>query len=701
MTGWLVRATALCGCFLAANAQATEIASVSPQGEVAQVRQVVVRFDEAVVPFGDLRLPDPMSVDCQGAAPSGSGRWTNDRTWLYDFRESLPPGTRCTVKVRSEWKPSQGALTGRAEFSFLTGGPAVARVEPYAGSAVTEDQHFLLHVTGPVQQSSVAGRVWCEVEGIGERIPVRLVTGPPRDELIKARKLEKFAPYLLLLACQRPLPNDSKLRLVWGTGIAAQANPSISTTVEQRFEFRVRNAFTAEFSCERERANAPCLPIRPLTLQFSEPVPRSVAQQVRLKSAAGTALAPVFDKDDASNEVSVVTFPKPLPENAAFTVELPRALRDAAGRALANAASFPLKVATGDAPPIAKFGAAPFGVIERNTESMLPVTLRHVQGDLRPAAPSGQVRIKRVESAPEILAWFGKIRRFHESRITAREAGLAQTEWTELQETTDTRGRSVRRQVDRLVGTREISLLRSDASAKRLDLPQLQGGDPRPFEVVGIPLAEPGYHVVEIESARLGASLLDKPAPMFVRTGVLVTNLGVHFKHGRESSVVWVTTLDGGAPVAGAEIAVHDCHGKPLWNGSTDGAGAGAHRPDLGVRQPWLRGRCRPVRDRAQSRRQGPHRHRICLQHLATGHRILALQCADRPRPGARCARTHGVRPHAAAGWRDGVDEALRAPRNPTGPRHLETGDPADAAEDRPRRQRPGILKSAAVDRHA
>ena len=186
------------------------------------------------------------------------------------------------MKVRSEWKPSQGALTGRAEFSFLTGGPAVARVEPYAGSAVTEDQHFLLHVTGPVHQSSVAGRVWCEVEGIGERIPVRLVTGPPRDELIKARKLEKFAPYLLLLACQRPLPNDSKLRLVWGTGIAAQANPSISTTVEQRFEFRVRNAFTAEFSCERERANAPCLPIRPLTLRFSEPVPRSVAQQVQI-----------------------------------------------------------------------------------------------------------------------------------------------------------------------------------------------------------------------------------------------------------------------------------------------------------------------------------------------------------------------------------------------------------------------------------
>ena len=60
---------------------------------------------------------------------------------------------------------------------------------------------------------------------------------------------------------------------------------------------------------------------------------------------------------------------------------------------------------------------------------------------------------------------------------------------------------------------------------------------------------------------------------MFVRTGVLVTNLGVHFKLGRENSVVWVTTLDRGKPVEGAEVVVNDCNGKPLWNGRTDAKG--------------------------------------------------------------------------------------------------------------------------------
>jgi alpha-2-macroglobulin len=558
-------------------AHAAGITSVSPQGEVAQVRQVVVKFSEAVVPFGDLRQPDPMSLACQGAAPAGGGRWSTDRVWLYDLREPLPPGTRCTLKARPDWKPLNGALTGTSEFRFNTGGPAVVSTQPWDSATIEEDQHFIVQLSGAVVDTSVAANAWCEVEGIGERLPVRVVSGKPRDDLIKARRLEKSAARTIVLTCPRPLPNDVPVRLVWGKGIAAQSDAKLLTTIEQRFTFRVRKAFTAEFSCERERANAPCLPIRPLTVRFSEPVAGALAAQVRLKPASGTALAPVFDKDDASEEVQEVSFPKPLPENASFTIELPKDLKDSAGRALANAASFPLQVATGAAPPIAKFAAAPFGVIERFADPkappMLPVTLRHVQNDLRTAAPTGQVRVKRVTSDADMLTWFAKLRRHHETQMSARELGLPEKDWYEFQEERDAKGKTVRRRVDRYVGTREISLLAKDVEVKRLDLPQLAGGDPRPFEVIGIPLAEPGYHVVEVQSQRLGEALLDKKAPMFVRTGVLVTNLGVHFKFGRENSMVWVATLDRGKPVEGAEVAVNDCNGKRLWSGRTDANG--------------------------------------------------------------------------------------------------------------------------------
>ena len=565
--------TAAAALLAAASTHAATIASVSPQGEVAQVRQVTVKFSEAVVPFGDLRLPDPVSVSCQGAAPAGSGRWANDRVWLYDFREALPPGTRCTLKAKPDWKPNTGALTGKTEYVFNTGGPSIVSSQPYDGATIEEDQYFMLRLSGAAVESSVLANAWCEVEGIGERIAARVIGGDARAELLKARHIDKAqAERVLVLACQRPLPNGAALRVVWGKGVAATANPKIATSVEQRLRFTVRAALTADFSCERERANAPCLPIRPMSLRFSAPIARELVAKIQLKPASGNVLSPVFDKDEKSAEVSAITFPIPLPENANFTIELPRGLKDNAGRTLANAASFPLKVATGDAPPIAKFAAAPFGVIER-ADPLLPVTLRHVQGDLRPAAGGGQVRVKLLSTDADILAWYAKLQKYHETQLSAKEIGLPQKDWFTTQDDVNAKGRPIKRRIERFIATREVSLLKTDASAKRLDLPQLAGGDPRPFEVVGIPLAEPGYHVVEIESLRLGQSLLDKREPMFVRTGVLVTNLGVHFKSSRENSLVWVTTLDRGQPVAGAEVAINDCNGKKLWSGPTDAQG--------------------------------------------------------------------------------------------------------------------------------
>ncbi|MEN9629405.1 MAG: hypothetical protein RJA10_2632 [Pseudomonadota bacterium] len=558
---------------LAAPARAASIAAVSPQGEVAQARQVVVRFSEAVVPLGDLRQPAPVALLCQGASPAGSARWNNDREWVFDFKDPVPPGTRCELKARPDWKPLSGSLSGATEFRFNTGGPSVVGTRPYNGDMVEEDPLFVLQLSGPVDEAVLPQRVWCEVDGLGERLPVKLAAPAERDAILRSQRLDKLpAGQLLVLGCGRPLPTKAKLRLVWGKGIPARGS-GVATSVEQRFAFQVREPFTAEFSCERERAHAPCMPIRQLVVRFSAPVPRALAARARLNAVGGVARAPTFDKDDKSEELRELRFGPVGAERASFTVELPADLKDVSGRPLANAASFPLKVATGDAPPIAKFAAAPFGVVEWKGDSMLPVTLRHVQGDLRPAATGGQVRVKRLQTDAEVIAWYRKVHRFHESQLSARELGLPQKDWTTVVEQTDDDGKTVRRRVDRMIPTREWPLLTREPGVRRLDLPQLQGGDPRPFEVVGIPLPEPGYQVVEIESRRLGAALLDKPEPMYVRAGVLVTNLGVHFKLGRENSAIWVTTLDRGRPVGGADVAVADCTGKQLWAGRTDASG--------------------------------------------------------------------------------------------------------------------------------
>ena len=599
---------------LAAPAWAARISGVSLQGEVGQPAQLRVAFDTPVARLGAAGAAAPVTLDCAGGTLRGDGRWADERTWIVDFREPPPPGLRCSVRAVEGWQGLDGPLQGRRVFAFSTGGPAVAQVQPWPGGSIEETQHFVLQLNAPVPEAQALARAHCEVDGLGEHLPVRVVGGAAREALLRAQRLQREAARTIVLACARPLAPEARLRLVWNSAPELGGSPagSVAPATLQRFDYRVRPAFTAEFSCERERAQAPCMPLRPLAVQFSAPVPRAQAAAVRLEmlgpvtqgtAAAGVApgpaangkssaaaLAPVFDKDDRSSEVEQLRFAAPLPEQTRYRLVLPPDLRDASGRPLANARSFPLEVATAQAPPLAKFAAAPFGVVEWGPQAAVPVTLRRVQADLGPGAAGGQVRIRRVEGEAEVLRWFHRLQRHHETQLSARDLGRPEAEWHLWQENTDARGRKQRQRVERMIATREVSLLATEAQARRLALPPPAAGDARAAEVVGIPITEPGYHVIEIESRRLGQALLAQAAPMYVRTGVLVTNLGVHFKHGRDGSAVWVTTLDRARPVAGAEVAVHDCAGTRLWQGRTDAQGLARVEGALSARTPTCGG---------------------------------------------------------------------------------------------------------------
>ena len=86
------------------------------------------------------------------------------------------------------------------------------------------------------------------------------------------------------------------------------------------------------------------------------------------------------------------------------------------------------------------------------------------------------------------------------------------------------------------------SIFKPGDAKTRISVPKPGGA--KAFEVVGIPLKDAGFYVVELASPKLGAALLGEPKPFHVRAAVMVTNLSVHFKLGRESSLVWVTQLE-------------------------------------------------------------------------------------------------------------------------------------------------------------
>ncbi len=563
---------------LAAPAFALQITSLTPQGEVSRVRQVVAKFDQAAVNFGDPKAPAPLSVSCSDAqAGKGQGRWTDAKQWVYDFENDLPPGVRCTISRIASFKPASGELTGPERYQFSTGGPFIRDFEPGSYAKIDEQQMFMLELNGPATLDSVRENVWCAADGVGERVPVKLIEGAQRTELLKAHGRDKAAAKTPLrfvtLQCNRTLTPGSKLQIVYGKGVATPSG--IANSVERRLSFTVREPFAVSFTCERENAQAACLPLRPMTLQFNAPVTRKVAAAIQLKGG-GKTLSPKFDDEgsaqNADDVVSSIEFAPPLAESTSFSIELPSKFEDASGRPLASPDSFPLKVATGAMPPLAKFAASPFGVIERlaepDTPAMMPVTVRRVEPQLMvQALTPGKVSDINPKTDAEIIEWLRKVRRYDSYTIARTEARKDLR--TPLPPVLDSSDKSY-------VQTRTLSLLSGQPGVKSLDMPKAESGDPRPFEVIGIPLT-PGFHVLEIASQKLGDALLDERLganrTMYVRTSALATNLAVHFKLGRENSMAWVTTLDKGKVVAGAQVRVSDCRGKAVASGTTGADG--------------------------------------------------------------------------------------------------------------------------------
>ena len=560
----------------AGSVYALAVNQFSPQGEVAQAQQVRVQFDSAAVRFGDPKAAAPLQLSCSDAqAAAGTGRWTSDREWVFDFAQPLPPGVRCTAQLQAGWQSPAGAkLAGAPRYQFSTGGPQVLGILPPTYEAIDEAQYFVLRFNGAVARESLLANGWCAMEGLGERIPVRWIDGAERLALLKMGRWEKAAAaapqQFATLACNRRLTPGAKLRLVLGSGLATPSG--VATRSAQAFDYDVREPFSAELRCERENAQAACLPIRPLRLSFNAPVPRALAEGVRLHGGAAT-LSPLFEeggepaaRPDPEALVASLRFEGLAPQTR-YQLQLPQGFQDAAGRPLRNAAAFPMAVATADMPPLVKFAAAPFGIVERFAEgpqgpALLPVTVRRIEG-----TGTGQVSVLAPQSDADIIAWQRKLQDYDRGMV-ARERARRDVRGA-LPPVIDADDGAV-------VSARMLSLLAGQPQVSAMALPSAVPGDPRPFEVVGIPLA-PGFHVVEIASPLLGAALLDArygaQRTMYVRSSALVTNLAVHFKLGRENSAAWVTTLDKGQVVAGAQVQVSDCNGRLLASARTDAQG--------------------------------------------------------------------------------------------------------------------------------
>jgi len=549
--------------------QTAQVVLATPGTGDGAIERFTMRFSDDMVALGDPRATAPAKVTCP---VGGQGRWIDPKTWVWDFANALPGGISCEFALNEGLKTLAGGnVSGQTRFTVDTGGPSVRAVLPgqYDGD-IEEDQVFLVATNVRADPASVAANGYCAVDGVGEKIALDILkpevagevlaglgteryqvtnflgeAGLPQALPANAAERTKALSTIMAVKCRRPLPPGRDMALVWGQNISGGGRLAGR---DQRFDFSVRKQFEARFECSRVNPQAGCSPVQKAWVRFSAPIARSAAQEIRITLADGKVLKPDVEKGGAQT-VTQVSFAPPLPAATTAKVTLPDALKDESGRPLVNQQRFPLDVRFDAPPPLVKF-AANFGIIEAGENAALPVTVRNVEPELqgRNLGVSGAT-LRVAGSDGQIARWLRDIEKASETDIRTEK----------------------RNGEDISVNyTGADPLIAGQGTAMKLPLP----GKGKDFEVVGIPLAKPGFYVVELASPTLGRALLGRNAPRYVTAGALVTNMSVHFKWGRAASLAWVTALDSGKPVADAAVQVTDsCSGAVLGKGQTDGQG--------------------------------------------------------------------------------------------------------------------------------
>lgn len=484
--------------------------------------------------------------------------------------------------------------------------PRVLDILPKTYTTIGDKTVFALQLTRPFAGVPNAS---CDVNGVRSAVPVQVITGKARSEqlaqILKGKK-SKGTPDTsdeaswLLLKCQTRFPDAAFISLRWmgeatltqaQIDAQAEAEPiGVNTWYGQRFDYTAESVHPVAVTCMRSNANSACSPASDVNLVFTVSANSAEAMQVRLvevtpsgKKAA--VIKPLATYESEKKWLDSLSF-KNLQPNTSYTVKWPAkisGLYDANLLAKTNKVKQELVVTVGDFPPLAKFSAN-FGIAERAGTPLVPLTIRKVDGlENLPPLKLRQLRITDEVGIIEALQTLQK--------VTNSDDYMSSSDYEddysgEPDETANTDKSNKQKPLPKYpfawppknkngepstVQTRELSWLKALKGTTEVAVPRTL--EATAFEVVGIPLASSGLHLLEVESLSLGRELLAKNRNMYVRSGALVTDLAVHLQTSNRTQAVWVTSLSSGQAIANATVTAYDCNAKSLYTAKTNSQG--------------------------------------------------------------------------------------------------------------------------------
>lgn len=477
-----------------------EVTSFSPSNGaegVAPDGPIVVVFNRPVVPL--------TSVDQQAGLPQpltltpatkGSGRWIN--TSVFSFKPDAPllAATTYSVSVSSSLTDVSGSqLADPVNWSFSTANPIVLMVAPIAGVAnLTPSHTFTVTFSQPMDRAS--SQAAFSLLSAGGPLPGAFTWADGDREM-------SFKP-------AQPLAFGQALTLTLTT--EAKALGSVG-------------ALQAAFSASYKTANLPAViktspldgetdlnPVGSVRIFFTGIISEPTVYQALTISPMLTTTR-VFSSYDPFENRLYVSWPQEA--NSTYTVTLSDAVQDIFGNRLQNA---PVKLtfATGDFKPFAQLNVAgPVGTYNAYTRTVASILHRNIT-DL-------DLTLYRLSNA-EFM------------RLTGENSWQAQrTPNLDAQET-------VRRWRVQPAAERN----RSQVWFEPLTL---EDGQPLP----------PGFYYLVVGSPQVAALPKTKEPPQNPPGQVIaISRLNVFIKTAATQQLVWVTDLQSGQPVAGAQVRLMD-----------------------------------------------------------------------------------------------------------------------------------------------
>jgi uncharacterized protein YfaS (alpha-2-macroglobulin family) len=564
----------------AAHAQGLTIVKAGPVGEVAQLaeaNEIRVVFSEPMVVVG--KIPKDVTPPWFHIAPAvdSTFRWSGTTTLIFTPKEPLPYATKFDVAIDASAKSVAGHTLGKPySFSFVTPTIKLMRTAFYRkGDKANGAVVIGLWFNQPVERDVIAQHLQLRTVAHEIKLPelqpeaiARLQKNEPQAMAAFNAKVEKAkqaaasngqtilsfltddwdrsrwpaAPELIVLETKPGISTDTNLQVYLDSALAS-GPARVATGSAQTYDIQLPPAFFVNgLEC-----TAKCNPESANFIEFR------IGDGVGLKSLS--AALSVIDITDAAHE-SVL---KPHEVSAELYDRSRSYSLDDLGYTLEPAHAYAVRVdpkldaLDGQLLGYTYVGIAEYwhksaftsfggghGVWESSGGPVLPFFARNYQSVTQWAAP-----VSIADAMPTILK-------------------LQEHDFTDVPPTPP-QPRKLAPVPDKIqsYGMNVAPIVSSGKGSdnKGLVWAAVEAGEP-------IPKAQPW-----------------NGEPKRRATLIQITNLGISVKDSPLNTLIFVTRLDNGAPVAGANVSIRKTDNKVFWTGTTDAHGI-ATAPNTHLRLP-------------------------------------------------------------------------------------------------------------------